>query len=900
MELKFSGGAQTLEFSAHESSWSKPLEAVCGVRVTTYLFLWATIHIDMGSTESIQTGAWRFFARGHAETLRAKILRLALRPLAEMEKETLKFLASDRYLRSSDMARFKCSLEDQFKATFAKLKALVNHRYSPKNAPLIADLKHRFSRIRDAQDPKSKLMLNRNKKFVSTELETYREFFDQVEKTPLTIEQRHAAVAFEDRNLLVAAAGSGKSSTLVGKAGYAIHRGLFKPEEIIALAFNKQAAMELNERIKLRIGPWLKGKTVKAHTFHGLGYGIVRKLARQQGRKISLAKPDSIKPHLQAVLEQRVQQSTAFAQDWALFVSVCRAPVPADDAFESLADYERYVEHQRLARRNGQPAAFQTLTGETVRSAQELAIANWLYINGVPFEYERPFSPVPDEWSKYEPDFYLPQINVWYEHFALDAQGKAPAHFRGYAANAELKRRWMRQHAAGRFIETRSHQYYEKVLFSDLEKMLRSFGQPLRPRPAKDVLSRLRALGQTDASDLVVNILNLVKSNDVSRDDFSKCMDSVEDRFRSGLFSRVFWPLHDAYNARLRRKRRVDFNDMIIQAAAALESGSVQVPYKLMLIDEFQDLSIGRARLINAMLAQHQDSVLFGVGDDWQAINGFAGSDLRLFMDFEAHFGATHEGKLTKTFRCPQGIADVSALFIQQNKAGQKSKSVDSELDPRVDGVVELLDASEAELGGKICDKLETLAAQQRAEFAQRPDADKYTVFLLSRYGLEKTRGIDESWLNAVQLTHNDAFKIEFLTMHSSKGLEADYVFLLGLNAGRGLTFPSTMSSDPLVDSLLQNNDPFPHAEERRLFYVALTRAKRQCFVLYQQNRPSSFVQELMGPMYRKMVINRVAENAVPCPACTYGMMIQHRGTRGPYLKCIACNRTRSAPEVTV
>jgi len=901
--LERSAEGLSLRLISGTYSRSLPLIDIQGIRIKPG-WLWSRLHIATTGAESVHVGVWRWKAQRPADNLHRQITReverqiaIALRPLDQLEAQTKAFLASDRYIRHSDVTRFKASTRDVADPAIRRIFELLSHPFA-KNM----DGRHktwlRVTHVANAREPSSPIIKERNEAFVTKELETYGGFFDRVEKTPLTVEQRHAAVIFEDRNLLVAAAGSGKSSTLVGKAGYAVHRGLFKPNEMVALAFNRKAAQELNERVNLRIKPWLEGKAVKAHTFHGLGYAVLRKLAREQGRKIRLAKENSEKPRLQAVLHELLRSSPEFAQDWMLFLSICREPIPPDNAFDSLDDYNNYVANQRQARRDGKPAAFQALTGDVVKSAQELAIANWLYIQGVPFDYERPFTPVPEGWDKYQPDFYLPDVGAWYEHFALDATGKAPAHFRDYATQAQIKRDWMAQHATDHFFETRSHQYYDGTLFNHLKACLLKVGQPLRPRSAAEVLETIRALGQSDSLDLVIKILHLVKGNAVSQVEFADRLKLLHDPVRATLFTKVFWPIYGAYNERLGREGCVDYNDMIIQAAKALENGAQSSPYKLVLVDEFQDLSIGRARLIRAMLAQHDDSVLFGVGDDWQAINGFAGSDLRLFMDFEAKFGPTHEGVLTKTFRCAQGIADVSSSFIQQNKAGQKAKTVISELDSTITGVVDLLDVgNDNEVAGELDQQLFTLAGSQRTAAAAAPGTKKYSVFLLSRYGLDKTNGIDQRWLTLMIRKYGDALDIEFTTMHKSKGLEADYVFLLGLNAGMGLTFPSTMVNDPLIDVLLQNNDLFPYAEERRLFYVALTRAKRRCFILFRQMNPSAFVLELMTQRYKGMVTYRAAELPQRCTSCGRGFMVKRRGPWGAFLGCTRfaaeqCNNT--------
>ena len=808
------------------------------------------------------------------------------------------FLTQDRYLRHSDVERFKATACQILDATTKTAFELLEHPYARHTvqASAVRQKAEQFSEILQLSPA---LLQRRNEYYVIKELKTYHTFFDAIEKTPLTDEQRRAVVIFEDRNLLVAAAGSGKSSTLIGKVGYAIKKGLFQPKEILILAFNRDAALELNQRINVRIDPWLNGQIVKAYTFHQLGTVLVRKVAHDQGRRIYVASEIEEKTRLHAVLNE-LNKNEPFSSDWVALLSLCRAPVPADDAFNSIDDYNRYVDRQRKAKRNGDSAVFQTLAGPVVRSAEELAIANWLYIQGVPFEYEKLFEPLPDGWGKYQPDFYYPEINTWHEHFALNVRGEAPAHFADYARNAEIKRKWLSAHVRGQWFETRSHQYREGGLFDALKMSLIQSGQVFRPRTSKQILACIQRLGQTDIIDLLLRVLRLVKGNCITPASFERCVEAEYDIERARKFSKVFWPLYTAYNRRLSQEGKIDFDDMIVQAAEILEQRRVSSPFKLILVDEFQDLSPGRARLLHALLASHKDSVLFGVGDDWQAINGFAGADLRLFMDFEPTFGPTYEGALTKVFRSAQGVAEVGAFFVQQNKKGQKKKRVISELDKTINGMVDLLDLkNDSHVATELDNQLAELAASHFARYGDSPAAQKTTVFLLSRYGLSKTAGIHTRWLDEVKARFEHALIIEFITINKSKGLEADYVFVLGLNAGWGLSFPSAMTNDPLVDMLLTQHDPFPYAEERRLFYVALTRAKKRAAVLFKRFSPSPFVLELMAPHYQGRVTFRKGALPECCNVCGKGFLALRSGPYGSFFGCTrysptnGCKNTR-------
>ena len=222
------------------------------------------------------------------------------------------------------------------------------------------------------------------------------------------------------------------------------------------------------------------------------------------------------------------------------------------------------------------------------------------------------------------------------------------------------------------------------------------------------------------------------------------------------------------------------------------------------------------------------------------------------------------------------------------------------ELDKTINGMVDLLDLkNDSHVATELDNQLAELAASHFARYGDSPAAQKTTVFLLSRYGLSKTAGIHTRWLDEVKARFEHALIIEFITINKSKGLEADYVFVLGLNAGWGLSFPSAMTNDPLVDMLLTQHDPFPYAEERRLFYVALTRAKKRAAVLFKRFSPSPFVLELMAPHYQGRVTFRKGALPECCNVCGKGFLALRSGPYGSFFGCTrysptnGCKNTR-------
>lgn len=812
-----------------------------------------------------------------------------LEPFVQQIKQ---FMCEDHYLRYSRISRFAQCLAAESEQLLVKAGLLTGHPYAielDKQRQVVVRL---AARIHAYSNPEYPTYSWRNEKFVCMEKESGNPALSK-----LNSEQQTAAVVFEDRNLLVAAAGSGKSWTLIGKIGYALTRNLFAPSKIIALAFNSEAADELNKKINKELRPLLGKRMVKAHTFHALGMAILRK-ANKKKQRIRIfgssrkgQRGDDSRAKQERVLLTKIvsdlkANSPEFLSNWLLFLTLCRQPSPTADTFESYKNYAKYVEEQRRERKKGEPAFLQAMDGCTiVRSVEELAICNWLWMNSVRYVYEQDFQPKPPNWDKFNPDFYFPDIDTWHEHFGLDEYGRAPPYFKDpkwYAQQATAKEDWFEQHVAGRWFSTRSADYRNGKLFERLRSELTQRGIHLVPRSFAQVDQQVKTLRQKDVFNLISRALHIVRGNGYSRADFDSRYAGSDDLYRSKCFATIFWPIHDAYAEVLRQKREVDFDDMIVKAAEALERKDVLLPYSLIMVDEFQDLSPGRARLVTALLNQQpNDSVLFAVGDDWQAINGFAGSDLSLFMGFEATFGRTWEGPLSTTFRCNQGLADVSSSFVMENRY-QKRKAVQASSSQQTMGVIDLIDFSndESERSGTLSE-IERIIAKIAADL-EPPDpndkkARKTSVYVLGRYQFDNMACLlpESGRFAALAAKHADVLDLTYKTAHASKGLEADYVFCVGLNRSKFYNFPSTFTTDPLISMLLASQDEYPYAEERRLFYVAMTRARQKAYLMFQCNSASSFVVELMSERYSGQVLYRGSSNLPPrCPSCGNGFLL--------------------------
>ncbi|EOV4175990.1 DNA helicase IV [Yersinia enterocolitica] len=294
---------------------------------------------------------------------------------------------------------------------------------------------------------------------------------------------------------------------------------------------------------------------------------------------------------------------------------------------------------------------------------------------------------------------------------------------------------------------------------------------------------------------------------------------------------RLMAPLLKAWKTALKEEGAVDFSGLIHQAVNLLEKGRFVSPWKHILVDEFQDISPQRAMLLSALRKQNRQTCLFAVGDDWQAIYRFSGAELSLTTAFSQNFGESAECALDTTYRFNDRIGEIANRFIQQNPY-QLKKPLNSLSQGNKKSVV-ILPSEQLE---SLLDKLSGFVK------------DDERILILARYHHLRPEILQKATTRWPKLT------IDFMTIHASKGQQADYVIIAGLHEGND-GFPAVVRESILEDVLLPPPEDFPDAEERRLLYVAMTRAKHQVWLLQDTANPSIFVNQLseLGvPIQRK------------------------------------------------
>ena len=696
-----------------------------------------------------------------------------------------------------------------------------------------------------------------NETFVAKELERCRALFDRIEARPLTEEQRRAVVVNERRNLVVAAAGSGKTSVIVAKAGWLVSRGFRRPSDLLLLAFARAAREEMEERLGRRLGgATARGLTVR--TFHSLGMAII---GEAEGRRPTLAKSaendralfDLLKGIVADLLGDAKLSGTVLQwfQDWF-------APYRNEHEFSNWGEYWDYIRRHDI----------RSLKGERVKSYEECEIANFLYLNGVAYEYEAPYEheTATREKRQYQPDFRLTESGIYIEHFGLDADGgTAPFVDReAYLRDIEWKREVHTTHGTV-LIETFSHERAEGRLIARLREKLAAHGVAFSPVPREEVFAVLEEQGRVDPfTRLVATFLQHFKGARLSFDQISRRATALPERARAEAFLTVFQPIFERYQETLARAGEIDFHDMINRATDLVEAGRYRSPFGYILVDEFQDISPARARLLKALLEQSPTAQLFAVGDDWQAIFRFGGSDIAVMREFDGHFGASRRMDLETTFRCSERVAALATDFVLRNPS-QIRKTVRSVR--RADGPSVHVGLPATENVSMLREALERIAADAAGHAGQSH------VLLLGRYRHSRPGNM------AGLASRYPMLRFSYMTVHRAKGLEADYVVVLGLCSGR-YGFPAEITDDPLLDLVLAAPEGYPHAEERRLLYVAITRARRQAFLLADGGPPSAFARELMDGGYDVSVFGRPLDADVACAVCVEGRLERRENAR--------------------
>lgn len=724
----------------------------------------------------------------------------------------------------------------------------------------------------------SDTMHEHNTKVAKKMVSSVRDIIGLVEGRALD-EQQLLCIAKDVRNhLVLAGAGTGKTTTIIGYVKYLLLSKKCKAEDILLLSFTNASATEMAERVHKETG-----YNLDVFTFHKLGLNIMTEVLGKKPKITSLDMMRFIRSQIAKEMSR-----TEYLKKLLIYIAFGMSNAKSEFDFSNKRECEEYLKWNPPI----------TLLKENVKSYGEKDIANFLFQNGIQYiyEYSYPVDTNTSDYGQYHPDFYLPEYDIYIEYYGINRSGDVPEYFESkdgksakecYHEGMKWKRELHKENNT-KLIETFAYEKMENNLLENLETKLKNAGVKFKPLDSQKMWDRVSG-GDKELdrlTELFNTVIELVKNNNISFDELRMRNKEIANNSLTNILIELIEPIYNQYELYLHANKEIDFNDMINTALDYVRTGKYQHNYKYVIVDEYQDIAQARYNLLYEMRMQ-RDYNLFCVGDDWQSIYRFNGSDVGFILDFDKYWGMSEISRIETTYRFPQSLIQISGNFVMKNPR-QKVK--------------ELKSYSKEEIFS--LDEITAYNEQCAVDFLKKRLDDlprNSSILFLGRYRFDIQLIKDESdmeyhYNNAtgdveVRYSKRTDLKIVFKTAHGSKGLQSDYVFIL--NTKRyGMGFPSQIADPPILKLLLDNCDDYLYAEERRLFYVALTRAKKKVWLIVIQGNESIFVEELEKKYATEMKAARYA-----CPACG-GKMVKRSGKYGDFYGCVnynknGCNYTR-------
>ena len=840
--------------------------------------------------------------------------------------ELQKLLSLDSYLARSNYAY----LIDKYKSTYdffnnnKKANTLQYYCKTNKlNESIVVSFLNNYENILDLKSG-SKIIEEHNENYIKNHLASDKQYLDSIlsevdPKILLDEEQRRVILSDEDYSLVIAGAGAGKTTTVAAKVRYLVEKQGIDPKQILVISFTNKAVGELKEKIN-------DGLLIPCPitTFHSSGYAILRK---QEDEKKQIVSDGFLFNTVNNYLKGNILEQPELVDKLIMFFgSYFDAPYEGNDInlffnYISKADFSTLKGNvdeynaQIIDRRTGKTT---TIKNELVRSIQEVQIANFLFLHNIEYNYEETYPyHILKAKKPYTPDFCIKQGNniAYIEHFGITESGHhsfyTTEQLAKYKQEINDKISLHRKHGT-KLIYTFSSYKDGKDLLTHLRENLIKNGFELTQRPSEEVFEKLV---NTEENKYILKLVKLIcvfisnfKTNGYNIDDFYR-FERSNANVRTKLFLDICKECYLEYQKKLAQCNALDFQDMINDSARILREKQLAkevLDFKYIIVDEYQDISRQRFDLTKE-LSKLCDAKIIAVGDDWQSIYAFSGSDITLFTQFCSIMGYGKELKITKTYRNAQEVIDIAGNFVQKNESQIKKSLISPKHIQKpviIDTYSEEFDRKEVKgkggkyfhLGKKVEEIIGTILSNNK------PNA---SILLIGRYGFDAKNLCfsndfiyDEQNNKIISKKYKQA-KLEFLTAHSSKGLSYDNVIIV--NARNEIYgFPSKVDNDPVMQFVVKDDKSIEYAEERRLFYVAMTRTKNRVFIVTPEQHPSEFILELIKD-YPNITLNGKInkENSTnvgmikKCPICGYPLQLRWKKNYG--LKLWMCT---NEPEI--
>ncbi|MHA1491035.1 MAG: UvrD-helicase domain-containing protein [Promethearchaeota archaeon] len=738
-------------------------------------------------------------------------------------------------------------------------------------------------------------IINYNSWFINSRLKECASFFDGKDdglKYPLNDEQRRAIIKDDKHNLVIAGAGSGKTSVLTSRIAYLIRRkDSIKKEKILALAFTKVAAREMEERLKKDYNI-----EIDIFTFHALGWKI---LQENTGKRPKLLfDGDEYKQYkLIENIFKDLLKDVGYQNIFIDFLSYHIEKEVERETFESKELYFKYMRNK----------LYTSLNNIEVKSISERNIANFFFRNNINFNYEglEDWVDNDDEEREYHPDFYLPDYDIFIEHWGLNEKWEVPEWFSISSEEYKEIRDWklaqFKKHQKT-LIETWEFERQKGVLLANLKNKITETNPEVKFEPLSynELLEKTHDFKRKrdEIAGLIASFIKIAKSNFLKIENIKERIKLKKYSAKQKIFGQLALEVYNYYQKYLKDEDKIDFNDMINEAVDHVKNnpGKYLNIYDHVLIDEFQDISYQRLEMIKDFVNEHSNTKLFCVGDDWQSIYQFTGSDVRFFTNFSEYFPHPEVTNLTQNYRSSRVIVEMSNDLISKNKTRIK-KEIRSNNDhgqsPLVFELAKDFSYSFRHQIPQVFNLIKILIAE-----GIKPDK----ILVLSRFNnilkeLEILCGANDI------PTERKSGGVRFYSVHSSKGSESEHVIVIDVTSGP-YGFPCEILDSSILNLAKRYKTQSHFEEERRLFYVAITRSKRFLYLFTIENNISMFLNDIqpylkkvfvdtivmwndiMSDLLSNYLVKKELETPAICPDC--GRRLKER--QGKYGKFLGCS----------
>lgn len=761
------------------------------------------------------------------------------------------------------------------------------------------------------------LVVQANEKYVNRKLVEEKEYLDNILKSvdsviSLDEDQRKVVLADEDYSLVIAGAGAGKTTTVAAKVKYLVERQGIDPKQILIISFTNKAVNELRDKINKDLNI-----PCPIATFHAAGNAILHK---NDPEKLNIVDGSKLYYCVQGYFRDTILRDPKVVNSLILFfASYFDAPYEGDDinhffnhmANASYATMRSELDDFRVEVLDRKSKKKATIQNEIVRSVQEVEVANFLYLNNIDYVYEPIYKyHIPGSRKPYTPDFEITQGNraAYIEHFGITEAGENflydDEELAAYKKAINDKVRLHREHGT-ELIYTFSSYNDGRSISEHLQESLIKHGFELHRRSDEEVIKKIVASEENKYINrlvfLVINFIRNFKVNGYDEKDFDRLMRKTSN-VRTKLFLDICHACFLEYMKFLVENHAVDFEDMINESARVLDEVremKQKLDFKYLIVDEYQDISRQRFDLVKSF-SEVTDAKIMAVGDDWQSIYAFSGSDITLFTKFEEKMGYAKLMKIVRTYRNSQEVIDIAGNFIQKNTS-QIQKSLISPKHIEEPVIIYTYDSTAKDprsdrrsgvnyaIAYAVQTAIEQIIAYDKKEGR---DTSASRILLLGRFGFDGDRlartGLFE-YVNRgskVKSVKYPRLHIIFMTAHASKGLGYDNVIVInGRNETYG--FPSKIEDDPVLSLVVKEDKSMQYAEERRLFYVAMTRTKNRVYFIAPENNPSEFLLEIKKEYKNVYLRGKWSEDepVIPgkrkCPICGFPLQLKYKNAYG-------------------